>query len=167
MLTPVKEDIGDDHAKRKIFIDIDTKTASTTSSTKQLATDSQSPPGDLKKPAPQLPPRFQFKITETALLTPVKEEIADDHTKKEIKLDNDTKSAHTITSTKQPAPAPQFPAGDLKKPSLQPPPRIQFKVTEAALLTPVKEEIGDDHVKREIKIDNETKRPAPQPAPST
>ena len=54
-------------------------------------------------------------------------------TRNKIKLHNDTNTASTTTSTKQPAPAPQSPPGDLKKPAPQPPPRFQFKVTEAAL----------------------------------
>ena len=82
MLTSVQEDIGDDHAKRKIELDIDTNTASTTSSTKELATASKSPPGDLKKLAIERPPRIQFDCTEVSLLTPVEGVIGDDNAKK-------------------------------------------------------------------------------------
>ena len=80
MLTPVKEESGDDHEK-KIKLDIDTKMVSTKSSTNQLATAPQFFPEDYKKPATQRSSRFRFKVTEVALYTLVKDENGDDHAK--------------------------------------------------------------------------------------
>ena len=45
--------------------------------------------------------------------------------------------------------------------------KIQFKVTEVALLTPVKEEIGDDHAKKKSNMITAPKKPTAQPAPTS